>query len=529
LLIAICFALSKSANRTAGFSPKALTTPDKTLISTAFSIGTHIAHRSLVRLGAMMSRGLTDSLLELTIDGTRISVSSELLARYNQAGPRYTSYPTAPQWDDSFGEQQLRDAFRESNAKPNPAPLSLYFHIPFCESLCLYCGCNVVINKRHEIATPYLDHLKREIDSVSAEVDHSRLVEQLHWVGGTPTYLSPQQIEDLFRYVRERFSFSPTAEVSIEIDPRVTTPEHCRVLRSVGFNRLSMGIQDFDPLVQQTIHRMQPYEDTKRLFDYCREIGFESINIDLIYGLPHQTADSFGATIDKIIAMNADRIAVFSYAHVPWMKKQQGSFARYLPEGVDKFRIFSCAIDMLTDAGYRYIGLDHFARPEDEIVRAQDERTLHRNFQGYTTKAGCDLYAMGVSAISGLKDVYAQNVRDVPSYNQAIANGRWPTMRGIRVSDEDKLRRAVINRILCHAVLVKSEIEREFGIAFEKHFAAELERLEEFERDQLVRLDSERIEVAPLGRIFIRNVAMVFDEYLTRSNGEAGQLYSRTL
>jgi len=476
-----------------------------------------------------MSRGLRDSLLELTIDDNRISVTSEALAKYNQPGPRYTSYPTAPQWDDSFGEQQLRDAFREANAKPNPAPLSLYFHIPFCESLCLYCGCNVVINKRHEVATPYLDHLKREIDSVSGEVDHSRMVEQLHWGGGTPTYLSPQQVEDLFVYIRERFSFSPTAEVSIEIDPRATTREHCRVLRDVGFNRLSMGIQDFDPLVQQTVHRVQPYEDTKRLFDYCRDIGFESINIDLIYGLPHQTAESFADTVNKIIAMNPDRIAVFSYAHVPWMKKQQGSFARYLPEGMEKFRIFSRAIELLTEAGYRYIGLDHFARPEDEIVRAQDERTLHRNFQGYTTKAGCDLYAMGVSAISGLEDVYAQNVRDVPGYYQTIASGRWPTMRGIRVSDEDKLRRAVINRILCHSVLVKSEIEREFGIEFDGHFAPELGHLQEFANDGLVRLDSERVEVAPLGRIFIRNVAMVFDEYLTTSNGESRQLYSKTL
>jgi oxygen-independent coproporphyrinogen III oxidase len=467
--------------------------------------------------------------LDVMIDGVRVPVSEAVLDKYNQPGPRYTSYPTAPEWDDSFGEAELREAFREANAKPNPAPLSLYFHIPFCESLCLYCGCNVVINKRHEVALPYLEHLKREIDWVSGDVDRTRTVEQLHWGGGTPTYLSPEQIEDLYSHIAARFSFSPSAEVSIEIDPRVTTDEHCRSLRRVGFNRLSIGIQDFDPLVQKTIHRVQPYDATRRLFDYSRELGFESINIDLIYGLPHQTAESFSDTVDKIIAMNPDRIAVFSYAHVPWMKKQQGSFAKHLPEGFEKFRIFTTAIRRLTDAGYRYIGLDHFARPEDEICRAQDERTLHRNFQGYTTKAGCDLYAMGVSSISGLEDVYAQNWRDVPRYYEAVDSGKWPVMRGMRVSDEDKLRRSIINRILCHTVVVKSEVERDFEIDFDEHFAPELERLRELERDGLARLGVERIEVAPLGRVFIRNVAMVFDEYMNRTEPALRRAFSKTL
>ena len=471
----------------------------------------------------------TNDTLEVMIDGAPVTVSQSVLDKYNQPGPRYTSYPTAPEWDDGFGETDLRQAFREANAKPDPAPLSLYFHIPFCESLCLYCGCNVVINKRHEVALPYLAHLKGEIDSISAEVDRSREVEQLHWGGGTPTYLSPEQIEDLYSYIESRFSFSPTAEVSIEIDPRVTTDEHCRTLRRAGFNRLSMGIQDFDPLVQKTIHRVQPYEDTRRLFDYCRELGFESINIDLIYGLPHQTAESFGDTVDRIITMNPDRIALFSYAHVPWMKKQQGSFARFLPGGFEKFRIFTQSIGALTDAGYRYIGLDHFARPEDEICRAQDERTLHRNFQGYTTKAGCDLYAMGVSSISALEDVYAQNWRDVPHYYESIDAGRWPVMRGMRVSDEDKLRRSLINRILCHTVVVKSEVERDFGIDFNEHFAPELVRLRELERDGLVRLDDGRIEVAPLGRVFIRNVAMAFDEYVNRAEPALQRAFSKTL
>ncbi|MEK6302396.1 MAG: oxygen-independent coproporphyrinogen III oxidase [Acidobacteriota bacterium] len=459
-------------------------------------------------------------------EGNPLKISPAILDKYNQPGPRYTSYPTAPEWDDSFGEAELRQAFAEANQKTNPAPLSLYFHIPFCESLCLYCGCNVVINKRHEIALPYLSHLKQEIDWVSGEIPRSRKVEQLHWGGGTPTYLTPGQIEELYAHIADRFSFSSKAEISIEIDPRVTSDEQCQTLRRVGFKRVSMGIQDFDPLVQKTIHRVQPYRDVRRLLDYCRDIGFESINVDLIYGLPHQSVESFSKTVEQIITLNPDRIAVFSYAHVPWMKKQQGSFARYLPEGLEKFRIFTRAIQMLTDAGYRYIGLDHFARPEDEICRAQDERTLHRNFQGYTTKAGCDLFAMGVSAISGLDDAYAQNWRDLPRYYQAIDEGCWPAMRGIHLSQEDKLRRTVINRLLCHAVLVKSEIEREFEISFDQHFARELQTLKEFERDSLVRVHSDSIEVAPLGRVFIRNIAMVFDAYL---DGERRQAFSKTL
>ena len=471
----------------------------------------------------------TRETLDFTLNGERLAVSPTTLEKYNQPGPRYTSYPTAPEWDDQFDEAAWHTALGEANGKPQPAPLSLYFHIPFCESLCLYCGCNVVISKKHEVAHPYLDALKRETDWLSAAVLPSRQVEQLHWGGGTPTYLTPAQIEDLYGHIQKRFSFSESAEISVEVDPRVTTPEHALAMRRVGFNRVSMGIQDFDPLVQQTIRRIQPYEPTRQLFDYCREIGYESINIDLIYGLPHQTVASFSDTIDKVIRMRPDRIAVFSYAHVPWMKKQQGSFARHLPDGIEKFRILTSAIERFTEAGFRYIGLDHFARPDDEISRAQDERSLHRNFQGYTTKAGCDLYAMGVSSISGLEDAYAQNWRELPRYYEAIQAGRLPVMRGMRVSQEDKLRRAVINRLLCHCVLVKSEIAREFDIDFDAHFAPELSRLTELERDGLVVMDGDRIAVAPLGRIFIRNVAMVFDAYLNQPEMARRQVFSKTL
>lgn len=467
----------------------------------------------------------TDS-LELMIDGRNLGIFPELLGKYNQPGPRYTSYPTAPEWDDSFGPVELRPAYERANTKA--APLSLYFHIPFCDSLCLYCGCNVVISRNHEVADSYLTHLKQEVDRVSSQVDRAREVTQLHWGGGTPTYLAPEQIEDLFSHIRNRFSFAQDAEIGIEIDPRATTEEQCRLLGRLGFNRLSMGIQDFDPMVQKTVHRVQSYEMVKSLFDCCRALGFESINMDLIYGLPHQSSESFSDTVDKIIEIDPDRIAVFSYAHVPWMKKQQGSFARFLPEGEEKFRIWSRAIRKLTEAGYRYIGMDHFARPADELCGAQDNRTLHRNFQGYTTRGDCDLYGMGVSAISGLDDVYAQNWRELPRYYEAIDENRLPVMRGMRISAEDKLRRSVISRLLCHCVVVKSEVENEYGVGFDEHFAGEIKQLAGFERDGLVRMSADRIEVAGLGRIFIRNVAMVFDEYAVKPKA-AQQLFSKTL
>ena len=467
--------------------------------------------------------------LELLLGGERVTVSPALLETYNRPGPRYTSYPTAPEWSDEFGPGEWREELRQANRRAPAAPISLYLHVPFCRSLCLYCGCNVVIGKTTDVALAYLEALRREMDWLSAEIDPAREVEQVHWGGGTPTYLTPAQIEGLYAHLSSRFRVAADAEVSIEIDPRVTSREHCRTLRDVGFNRLSLGIQDFDPTVQKVIRRIQPYAETRALYDYCRELGFTSLNVDLIYGLPHQSVASFADTVSKIIAMRPDRVAVFSYAHVPWMKKQQGSFARFLPAGEEKFRIFASAIEQLTEAGYRYIGLDHFALPDDEICRAQDERTLRRNFQGYTTRAGSDLYGIGVSSISGLENAYAQNWRDLPHYYQAIDEGRWPTMRGVRVSEEDRLRRSVINRILCQTVFLKSDVEHEFDIRFDEHFAAELERLGELERDGLVRQAGDRIEVAPLGHIFMRNIAMIFDEYLSRPAAAQAQAFSRTL
>ena len=470
----------------------------------------------------------TTELIEIDLQGEQVFFPSEILEKYNQPGPRYTSYPTAPEWSDSFGEDEWQAAIEETSA--SRAPISLYVHLPFCQSLCLFCGCNVVISKKgEEISAPYLSRLKKEIDWLGARLDPSRRIEQMHWGGGTPTYLTAEQIEELFARLASRFKFADDAEIGIEIEPRTTSDEQCRTLRRLGFNRISMGVQDFDPLVQKTINRIQLYEMTKAVFDECRKLGFDSINIDLIYGLPHQTVEGFTQTVEKILLLNPDRIALFSYAHVPWLKKQQGSFAKHLPQGFEKFRIFRRAIEQLTEAGYRYIGMDHFARPNDELCHAQDDRTLTRNFQGYTTKAGCDLYGLGVSAISSLENVYAQNWRELPSYYEAIDQDRLPVMRGLRITPEDKLRRAIINRILCHGFLPKAEIEQEFGIEFDERFAPELDRLRELEQDQLVRLDREAITVTTLGRIFMRNVAMIFDARLNRTDQARRQTFSRTL
>jgi len=420
----------------------------------------------------------------------------------------------------------IRDSLEAEAAR---TPVSIYMHLPFCESLCLFCACNVVITKDHGVAPPYLTTLKREIERVSGQVSHSRPVVQFHWGGGTPTYLTPAQMEDLFAFTAEKFLFAPDAEIGIEVDPRVTTAEHLETLRRLGFNRLSMGIQDFDPEVQRAVKRVQPLEMTAELIARARALGFESINVDLIYGLPYQTAERFARTVDEVLALAPDRIALFSYAHVPWIRKQQGSLAAALPEGMEKFRIFCAAIEKFLHAGYQYIGMDHFAKPGDELAIAQRNRTLHRNFQGYTTKAGADLYGMGVSAISAIGSTYAQNYRELPRYTEAIEQRGFATMRGYHLSEDDHLRRALITRLLCHAVICKGEISREFGIEFDDYFAPELARLRPFVEDRLIELEEDEIQVTLLGRIFIRNLAMIFDPYLEKQRLAEQPLFSKTL
>jgi len=465
--------------------------------------------------------------LDIKIQGETLNLSREILERYNVPGPRYTSYPTAPEWTDTYGEADYVKALRQSNEASPSRPLSLYMHLPFCDRLCLFCGCNVVISKNHDVSIPYLEKLEWEIDRLAGILDPARSVVQFHWGGGTPTYLDASQLEQLFGFTRDRFQFASDSEIGVEIDPRVTNETQLNTLRRLGFNRISMGIQDFNPVVQQTVRRIQPYEQTKAVFDQCRSLAFESVNIDLIYGLPHQTPESFLDSVDKVIGLGPDRVAMFSYAHVPWMKKQQGAIAKYIPQGMDKFQIFRSGIERLTGAGYRYIGMDHFARPDDELCLAQANRTLHRNFQGYTTKAGADLIGFGVSSIGGLDRAYVQNYRNIKDYYAAVEQDRLPVMRGMELCDDDVLRRAVISRLLCHCVLHKREIELEFGIRFDEYFADELLRLESLQRDGLVELSAERIAVTHLGRIFIRNVGMVFDKYLQKPKDKP--VFSKTL
>ena len=463
--------------------------------------------------------------IDIIIQGEKLALTEELLNCYNVPGPRYTSYPTAPEWSDAFGFADYEHALSASNQAGRP--LSLYMHLPFCKRLCLFCGCNVIIKKKHDIALPYLETLKKEISLIAARVDRSRPVVQFHWGGGTPTWFSPAQLEELFAFTKDHFAFADDAEIGVEIDPRATTIAHLEVLRRLGFNRLSMGIQDFNAEVQRTVRRIQPYEETKELFDACRTLGFDSLNVDLIYGLPHQTVTSFVESVDKIIDMRPDRIAMFSYAHVPWMKKQQGALTKWIPQGMDKFQIFRAGIGRFTESGYDYIGMDHFARPDDELCVAQRNRTLHRNFQGYTTKAGSDLLGIGVTSISGVDRVYAQSYRGLDEYSAAIGSGRLSIMRGTRLTDDDVIRRAVIGKILCHCVLDKNEFAAEYGVNFDGYFSDELARLTPLCTDGLVKLTPESISVTLLGRIFIRNIGMVFDKYLQKPKSKP--VFSKTL
>lgn len=430
-----------------------------------------------------------------------------LLDHYNKPTPRYTSYPPVPHWRDDVGAECLMSALEAS-----VRPLSIYIHIPFCERLCLYCGCNVVIKKDHSVAVPYLHHLIHEMDL--ARVAHRRRVTQIHWGGGTPTYLDSNQIELLYHTIRERFEVEDNAEISIEIDPRVTGWGQLQTLRRLGFNRLSMGIQDFDPLVQETVHRLQSYEMTRETFEQARSLEFESINVDLMYGLPFQSTPSFNKTIDLVLRLNPDRIAVFSYAHVPSLKHQQRAIEKNLPSEEEKLNLFIAAIRRFAEAGYEHIGMDHFARPDDPLSVAARDRTLHRNFQGYTTHAGTELLAFGVSSISHVGDTFVQNHRDLPHYEQALAENRFPSFRGYKLTEDDRIRGAVIENILCHNVVVKEEFEKRFGIAFDDYFRDELVQLKGFEADGLVDTsENGTIRVTSTGRVFVRSIAQVFDAF----------------
>jgi len=439
----------------------------------------------------------------------------ELIRKYDKAGPRYTSYPTAVQFHEEFGATQYQELAQGSNASGKP--LSLYFHIPFCDTVCYYCACNKIVTKNRRRAVPYLDHLQREIALQGALFDRSRPVTQLHWGGGTPTFLSAQEMRTLMRVTGEHFQLLPNdqGEYSIEVDPREADADTIALLRELGFNRLSVGIQDFDPLVQQAVNRIQSKEITLAVMEAARREGFKSISVDLIYGLPHQNVERFSRTIAAIIDAAPDRIAVFNYAHLPELFKTQRQIdSEALPSAAVKLDILKTVIETLTAAGYVYIGMDHFAKPDDELALAQQAGTLYRNFQGYSTHADCDLVAMGTTAIGMVGDSYSQNLKTPDEYYACIDTNQVPVFRGVELTADDRLRRAVITQLICHFALDFRAVETAHGIDFADYFALECEDLADMANDGLLTLDARGIRVRPAGRLLIRNICMVFDHYL---------------
>lgn len=447
----------------------------------------------------------------------------DLIRRYDSHGPRYTSYPTAVQFHSGFNVTAYREAIEALDADPLARAISLYVHIPFCASPCFYCGCNKIITRSADRAEGYLLRLRREIELQAALFGAPRSTEQLHFGGGTPTFLSMSALSGLMSHLDRHFPFaSPESrEFSIEIDPRTVTRQAVHELRNLGFNRLSIGIQDFDPAVQQAINRVQSRAETIQVIEGARESGFDSVSVDLIYGLPKQTVASFARTLSSVIEARPDRLAVYAYAHMPHVFKAQRRLrTEDLPSAEARLELLALTVETLTGAGYVYVGMDHFALPGDSLVRAKQERSLHRNFQGYSTRADCDLVGLGVSAIGKVGDSYAQNAKTLPEYYAALDSGRLPIQRGVRLTPDDVVRRAVIQELMCHERIDFSSLNRRFGIDFEKYFRTELQRLEGFVADGLVARGPNLIRVSERGRFLLRNIAMVFDRYLSPSGAQ---------
>ncbi|MCS7306937.1 MAG: oxygen-independent coproporphyrinogen III oxidase [Aquificaceae bacterium] len=448
-----------------------------------------------------------------------------LIEKYDKPGPRYTSYPPATEFHQGVGHEDYRRKLKESNVKANP--LSLYVHIPFCESACWFCGCNVIISHRKDVTRRYMDYIYREMDMLKDNIDSTRPVVQLHWGGGTPNFLTVEEIEELFGKIEDSFRIDVDAEISVEIDPRYLSEGQLETFGKVGFNRISMGLQDLDLEVQKAINRIQPYQLMQKVMKDLRDLGFKSINIDLVYGLPYQTPEKFKKTIEQTIELQPDRVAVFNFAYVPWLKPLQRKIdPSTLPPPEDKLTILKMTIDIFQSAGYVFIGMDHFAKPEDELAQAQKEGTLWRNFQGYTTKKGVDLIGIGATSIGMLYDAYFQNYKTIRDYYLAIDGGKLPTMRGYLLTEEDIIRREVIMDLMCNFQCVFDKVERLFGIDFEERFSEELEELKGMEEDGLLKIHDRKIEVLPEGRLLIRNIAMVFDQYLKTKKE---QRFSRTI
>jgi oxygen-independent coproporphyrinogen-3 oxidase len=457
------------------------------------------------------------------------SVAS-LLRQYDRPGPRYTSYPTAVEFNESFDDRAY-GARLDAAALAEDEPLSLYTHLPFCQERCSYCGCMVIITQKRDVAVRYLAYLEREIAMLAGRLGGRRRIIQHHWGGGTPTYLEPAQMQRLHDVVSRYFEFDKDAEKAIEIDPRVTTHEQLDLLRALGFNRLSMGVQDFTPEVQEAIHRRQSEQLTRDLYEYARGIGFESINVDLIYGLPRQELDTFRRTLASVVDMRPDRIAVYSYAHVPWLRPHQKRIdASALPDAGLKFELFGAAVEAFLAGGYAAIGMDHFALPGDELAQAAAERRLHRNFMGYTTRPAPDMLGTGVSAIGDVRGAFAQNLKKLPAYYAAIDAGRFPIERGYGLSDDDRLRRHVITQLMCNFHLDRAEVERRFGVDFDRYFGPELHELSSGAgpvADGFLTIGRDALDVTARGRLFVRNICMAFDKYLPSHAGRP--VFSRTI
>ncbi len=465
--------------------------------------------------------------MTMEVDKAMRTITAERIRRYDRPGPRYTSYPTAAEFHPGADATVYDDHLRRA-AEAQDEPISLYLHLPFCAERCHYCGCNVVITRRREIAERYLDGLEREIRAVARRLHRRRQLRQVHWGGGTPTYLTVGELRRLGAVLRDSFELTSDAEMAIEIDPRVTTVEQLETLQELGFNRLSMGVQDFTPEVQQAVNRVQPFEPTAALIDAARGLGFASINLDLIYGLPLQTPETFARTLDRVLRLRPERVAVYSYAHVPWLKVQQRRIREQdLPTPAVKLELIASAIDSFRNAGYRSIGMDHFALPEDELGRALDAGTLWRNFMGYTIRQASDLIGCGLSAISDVAGGLFQNDPKLVRYQRAVDAGEWATYRGVVLSDEDRLRRFVITSLMCRFAVDAGEVEARFGVDFATTFAPEIEALGSFADDGFVEVTDDGIRVVGDGHLFVRNVCMVFDSYLRQPDVE--RRFSRTV
>jgi len=450
-------------------------------------------------------------------------IDFDKFAKYSRPAPRYTSYPTAVEFKD-LSMEDILPFYKDSNK-----PLSLYFHIPFCKSACYFCGCNVIYTSKEDKKIKYIEYLQKELDILKQHLDTNREVIQLHFGGGTPTFFSAEQLKEVLDLIHSYFpNFAENSENSIEIDPRFLTREQLQVLVDGGINRISFGVQDFNYDTQKAVNRVQSYEMTKNAVDMAREFGIKSINIDLIYGLPYQTFETFKKTLDEVLTLNPDRLAVFNYAHVPWMKKSMRKIDETtLPEPSEKLKILKYTIDFWENNGYKMVGMDHFAKPEDELFKALENGELHRNFQGYTTKGGADLIGIGVTSIGETEDAYIQNYKDLKNYEKAIDEGKLPTFRGIILNEEDKIRKKIIMEMMANFSFDIKRFEKETGIDFFKKFANEVKELDEFIEDGLVEVTPEKILVNKTGTMLIRNIVLPFDEYFKKMQNQ--KAFSKTV